>query len=419
MQPLQFLGLKRGDLVLPIFCLATVGGLLASKWLGNAFPQMAWPLRTASWFAFAGGIAWWITLQTSELHLRAANFLFAPDGDTSSNSRRGACAASATAAFFFLALLIVLLTKNLPYLKSLVDIHWHMAFLDYDVTWRTPLFSLAGNILYHFDMQVPFNADLAPLNGAVRLFAPEHRIAASFTLISLGTGVLLWFIGWTAELRPVACTIFAGLTALIVTVPFGFDHLLPFLPPPFLFMSQAMLTTYWGEVGVLSLTTVLLFFWVGQCSRRCRQCRHQRRLHRILLSRIVSLPGDRFFLATRRRFLLPGVPGNDDGKCREFWWKITVSIVVLALMLATHIPSFFKNLYSYSLGAYFPDKIMNGGQLDIWKNATMTSAFSFDPNFLLVSAIALGSALYFIISGPGSLRRLALRDVALRSRHRS
>ena len=49
---------------------------------------------------------------------------------------------------------------------------------------------------------------------------------------------------------------------------------------------------------------------------RCRQCRHQRRLHRILLSRIVSLPGDRFFLATRRRFLLPGVPGNDDGKCQ-------------------------------------------------------------------------------------------------------
>ena len=247
MQPLQFLCLKRGDLVLPFFILATAGGLLASKWLGNAFPQMAWPLRTASWFAFAGGIAWWITFQTGELYSRAANFLFAADRDTSSNSRRGDRAASATAAFFFLALLIVLLTKNLPYLKSLVDIHWHMAFLDYDVTWRTPLFSLAGNILYHFDMQVPFNTNLAPLNGAVRLFAPEHRIATSFTLVSLGTGVLLWSIGWTAGLRPVARTIFAGLTALIVTVPFGFDHLLPFLPPPFLFMSQAMLTAYWGE----------------------------------------------------------------------------------------------------------------------------------------------------------------------------
>ena len=327
MQPLQFLGLKRGDLVLPIFVLATVGGLLASKWLGNAFPQMAWPLRTASWFAFAGGIAWWITLQTSELHLRAANFLFAPDGDTSSNSRRGACAASATAAFFFLALLIVLLTKNLPYLKSLVDIHWHMAFLDYDVTWRTPLFSLAGNILYHFDMQVPFNTNLAPLNGAVRLFAPEHRIAASFTLVSLGTGVLLWFIGWTAELRPVACTIFAGLTALIVTVPFGFDHLLPFLPPPFLFMSQAMLTTYWGEVGVLSLTTVLLFFWVGQCSSVAANVAISVVFTASCYLGLLAYPATAFFSLLVVAFYCLGFLVTTTANVREFWWNLPSALL--------------------------------------------------------------------------------------------
>ena len=219
-------------------------------------------------------------------------------------------------AFFFLALLIVLLTKNLPYLKSLVDIHWHMAFLDYDVTWRTPLFSLAGNILYHFDMQVPFNTNLAPLNGAVRLFAPEHRIAASFTLVSLGTGVLLWFIGWTAGLRPVACTIFAGLTALIVTVPFGFDHLLPFLPPPFLFMSQAMLTTYWGEVGVLSLTTVLLFFWVGQCSSVAANVAISVVFTASCYLGLLAYPATAFFSLLVVAFLLPGVPGNDDGECQ-------------------------------------------------------------------------------------------------------
>ena len=408
MQPPRFPALAAKDFVAPIFVLIGGGGVLASKWLGAGSPEASWLLRLGGWFVITFGIAWGAALQSGDLRSRASDFLFGSDLENSTDrfSRRDYSGA-AKAAVFFLALLVVLLFKNVPNLKSLFDIHWHMAFLDYDVVWHTPRFSLAGNILYHFDMQVPFNTNLAPLNGVVRLFRPEYRVAASFTLVALATAALLWAIGQAAGLRPVARTIFACLTALIVTMPYGFDHLLPFLPPPFLFMSQAMLTSYWGEVGVLSLTTSLLFFWIGQRQSFIANTAIGLTFAASCYIGLLAYPATAFFsVLVVALYCLAFLATVTNAK--EFWWKAGTGAAVLASMLAAHIPLFFRNLYSYSLGAYFPDQVMNSDRLTIWRYSTMTSAFSYDPNFVVVAAISFACAFYFVVRGYGALRRIAI-----------
>src|SRR5947199_2308835 len=114
-----------------------------------------------------------------------------------------------------------------------------IALLAYSIAWQTPVLSLSANNLCYFDMQVFFNTILSPLNGTAHLVSPNFRIVTSFTLFYLAMSVLLWAVGCAAGLRPVARAVFAGLTALIVTLPFGLDHLLPFLPS-FPFVTQAM-----------------------------------------------------------------------------------------------------------------------------------------------------------------------------------
>ena len=45
--------------------------------------------------------------------------------------------------------------------KLNIDMHWHQAFLDYDLNWGTPLFSLRANVLNNFGIQAPFNESLS------------------------------------------------------------------------------------------------------------------------------------------------------------------------------------------------------------------------------------------------------------------
>ena len=63
--------------------------------------------------------------------------------------------------------------------------------------------------------------------------------------------------------------------------------------------------------------------------------------------------------------------------------------LLLATMLATHIPLFFKNLYSYTYGAYFSDLDSNtDNRLIIWKNATVLGVFWPDPKVLLLCLVS-------------------------------
>ena len=69
-----------------------------------------------------------------------------------------------------------MLAKNAAYLKSQFEIRWHIAFLNYDLAWHTPAFSLAGNALYQFEIQPPFNTSLAPLNHIAYWVSPDLRV---------------------------------------------------------------------------------------------------------------------------------------------------------------------------------------------------------------------------------------------------
>jgi hypothetical protein len=331
---------------------------------------------------------------------------------TSAKSTRSGKIAAATTGAFFLALFAILLWKNLSYLKTQFEIRWHIAFLNYDLDWHTPIFSLAGNVLYQFEIQPPFNTSLAPLNGIAHLVSPDLRIVTVFTLFYLAMSALLWAVGRAVGLTPVARALCAGLTALITTIPYGLDHVFPFLPPPFVFVSESMATSFYEELGVLCLTTVILFFWIGQCRTIAANAAIGVAFSAASYLVLLAYPGFAFFatpviISYCCAFLL-----TPTGK-REFRWKLGVSAALLATMLAARIPVFFKNLYAYTYGAYFSDQIMNAdSQLTIWKYATVLGVFWPDPKVLLLCLVSCASAIFFIIRGNLAVRRFAIAMLA-------
>ena len=113
-------------------------------------------------------VAYLVQLPAATLS-QAADFLFGRDNsEYSPGTRRGVAMTTA----FFLVLFAILLAKNADYLKTQFDIRWHIAFLNYDLNWHTPVFLLAGNILYQFEIQPLFNTSLALLNGLAHLVSP-------------------------------------------------------------------------------------------------------------------------------------------------------------------------------------------------------------------------------------------------------
>jgi hypothetical protein len=301
-----------------------------------------------------------------------------------------------------------LFAKNEPYLRTLFDIHWHRPFLDYSLDWRTPLFSLGGNILYGFGIQPGFKANLAPLNGLATLVEPTLRLATSYALFYIAMGILLWTIGLAAGMRPVARVIFAGSTGLIVTIPFGLGYLLPILPR-FLYMSQAMLTNYWEEVSILSLTAAFLFFGVGQRQTAIANALNGVGFAFACFILLLAYPGAAVFCVPVI-VLYCGAFLATAETARELFWKIAAGLVVLAIMLAAHLPEFFDNLYSLSLASYFRDRTMEAGTPPpmLLKNSTMVGVFSYDWRVPILWLISIGTAIFFIAQRHRGMRRIAI-----------
>src|SRR5262249_1481573 len=134
---------------------------------------------------------------------------------------------------------------------------------DYDVDWRTPIFSFAGNALNNFGIQLPLNTQLLPILGLSQLFAHDQHILAAVVLVFIAMALLFWAIGAALGLPPVSRAVFAGLVALITTVPYRLDLIFPLLPPNFL-TTQFVLVLWWQEAPILFLMTVVFFYWVGQ-----------------------------------------------------------------------------------------------------------------------------------------------------------
>ena len=370
--------------------------------LGAPFIWLFWPALTIVLIAYLA------QLPAAAL-TQSADFLFGQDKPEDSPSvRKGVTLTIA----FFLLLFGALLAKNAAYLKSQFEIRWHIAFLNYDLAWHTPAFSLAGNALYQFEIQPPFNTSLAPLNRIAYWVSPDLRIVGSFTIFYVAMGVLLWAVCQTIGLRRAPRAACAGLTALIATVPYGLDHLLPFLPPPFVFVSQSMLTSVYEELGILSLTTILLFFWIGQQRTTIANIAVGVAFAAACYVVLLAYPALAFF-STPVILFYCGALLITSTNIRELWWKLGVSGLLLTVMLATHIPLFFKNLYSYTYGAYFSDLVANtDDRLIIWKNATVLGVFWPDPKVLLLCFVAAVSAVFFAVRGSGAIRRFAIAMLA-------
>ena len=370
--------------------------------LGIVWHETLFLLQWLIWPAVAAVVTAAILRSPANLRAQTAGELFGSGGGKTS------LIDTASTALFFLVLFGIVLAKNAASLKSQFEIRWHIAFLNYDLTWHTPAFSLAGNVLYQFEIQPPFNTSLAPLNYLAYWVTPDLRVVASFTIFFFAMSALLWTVGRTLGLRPAPCAASAGLTALIATVPYGLNHLLLFLPPPFIFVSQSMLTSVYEEVGILSLTTVLLFFWIGQYRAAAANIAVGAAFAAACYVVLLAYPALAFFSTPVIMFYC-GAFLITSASFREFWWKLGVGGVFLATALAAHIPLFFKNLYSYTYGAYFPDLVANtNNRLVIWKNATVLGVFWPDAKVLLLCFVSCASAIYFAVRGSGALRRFAI-----------
>ena len=403
-----------------LFCIAVLGGIfIALKPLlgrGQALVWLGWLI--------AGGFSLYLLFDIGAAPSSGENrsrtvmrmLLRARDraGDLLFGVARTSAAeylAALAAGVFFAALAAILFAKNKAYLDHLFDLHWHMSFLDYDLDWHTPIFSLSGNILYDFGMQMPMNTSLSPLNGLAHLVPPAYRLTVSYVLFYLAAAALLWAIGHAAGLRPVARAIFASLTALMVTVPYGLDYLVPFLPT-LPFTTQAMLTRYWEEISILSLASAFLFFWLGQYRSIAANLATALAFAIACYVTILAFPAPAIFSA-----LIIGVyclVFLATSTCAgELLWKLGTGGALFATMLAARIPIFFKNLYTDGFGLYFFERAMNiDSRFVIWKNATIAGVFAYDPKVTIICVISLCTALCLAVWGRGGIRRIAIALVA-------
>jgi hypothetical protein len=311
-------------------------------------------------------------------------------------------------AVFFALMFLILLFKSIASILQQNDFHYHQAFLDYDIDWSTPAFSLTGNLLFNFNIQIPLNASLSPLSGLARLLSPAHSIVITLTLFYAGFSVLIWSIGKAIGLRPVPRVFLAGTVALIVTIPNGLDQII-FVTPPYFLTHLLSCGLWWGELALLSLTTVYLFFWLGQQPSVIMNLALGFGISVLCFVMLFALSEGAFFVIPVILFYC--LAFQITARWPEFLWKAAVGSVLAAVMLLTHVPSYFSDLYSYTHGVYFTERAWSWGAdfQTLVKIRPSSIAFSLNydfrvPLFVLVS---LGTLCVCFWRGTGALKRIA------------
>ena len=306
----------------------------------------------------------------------------------------GAAFAAATALF---------ISKDLWLFGAAPDLHWWQSMVDYGIDWGTPIFSFGANLLYNFGIQTPLKGQLLPIEGIAHLFPIESRLPATIAIYFVVAALLFWIVGTLFRLSLFYRTLFAGLVALLLTIPLGLDHVLPFLPPMFL-THQFVAAFWWGEAPILMLLAVILFLLIG-CQRSfvknaCASAGFGLGAFAVVLSYPT---GAVFFVPMMALYCLALFVTSENR--RELLWKAAASVLVLAIMIVVRVPQFLYNLFSYAFGAYFfqfcPDGIsLPGNFLFLSHINDLRGLF-----FYLVSFAALAVA---ALKGHGALRRLAI-----------
>jgi hypothetical protein len=349
---------------------------------------------------------------------------------------------------FFLATLSLFLSRNLVALSEQNDLEWYQAFIDFDIDWRTPRLSLAGNLLNNFGVQVPVNANLAPLISLAHAVSSRFQIVTALALFYLAIAALFWAVGRIIGLRPVPCGVLAGVAALILNIPFGLESvqvtlgvaaigaffwilgavlgLRPtsrvmlvalltlifagalgqmYLLPDSTFTTMLTLIFWWQEAVILSLISVVLFFLLGQKQSGFTNLALGSGFGLLCYLTLLAFPAVAIFATPVIGLYCLCFLATANNK-KEFFWKIVVGGIVAVAMLATRIPAFFLNLFGHSWGYYFVKLVSRYDRVTSLKFTSMITAWG-NTRLNIAMLLSLAMLCFLIWRAKGTLRRIA------------
>jgi hypothetical protein len=303
----------------------------------------------------------------------------------------------------FAAAAAVFILKGLWVFRTAPDLHWWQSMVDYGIDWGTPIFSFGANLLYNFGIQTPLKGQLLPIEGIAHLFPIGMRLPATVALYFIATALLFWIIGTLFGLNLFYRTLFAGLVALLLTIPVGLDYVLPFLPPLFL-THQFVLAFWWGEAPILMLLAVILFLLIGSQRSFVKNACASAGFGIGAFAAVLSYPvGAVFFVPIMALYCL-GLFITSENR-RELLWKAAAAALVLAIMIAARVPQFLYNLFSYAYGAYFFDLTPEG--ISLPANFLFLGHIN-DLRGLFFWLVSFAAVVVAALTGRGALRRLAI-----------
>ena len=299
----------------------------------------------------------------------------------------------------------IFLSKNLLAFEKEFDQVWHQAFVDYDVDWRTPIFSFAGNILNNFGIQLPLKTQILPMLGLSQFFPHDQHISAAVVLFFIAMALLFWAIGAAWGLPPVSRTVFAGLVALITTVPRGHELIFWLLPPNF-FTSQFVFALWWQEASILFLVTVVFFYWIGQGKSAATNILYGVGFTLSCFLAVLGYPvGGIYFVPLIVLYCLAFFYTSITRT--EWMWKGGVCAALAVASLAANVPQFFGNLYAYSFGSYFAD-LLRAPIFESFQTTFMAIRGEKDLRAITIYIFSMATVAVVALRGKGPLRRFAI-----------
>ena len=269
------------------------------------------------------------------------------------------------------------------------------------------MFALGGNLLYNFGIQVPLHTHLSRMIRLAHALSPRFQIAIALTLFFAAASGLFWSVGGILRLRPIPRVIFAGLVGLIVIVPSGLDRII-LVVPPYCLTHLVMCGLWWGEASILSLVAVYSFFLLGQLRSVTGNAGLAIGFCILCSTLLLAFAEGAFFIVPiiffySIAFLVTGE------HAKEFWWKAVVAGVLAAGMLLVHVPTFFRDLYSYSYVTILTSRLWNDvDTMTFLQSTTMAIALDYDFRVPMFVAVSLGALGVFIARGSGAPRRIAV-----------
>jgi hypothetical protein len=287
----------------------------------------------------------------------------------------------------------------------------HQVFVDYDVDWQTPIFSFAGNVLNNFGIQLPLNTQLLPVLGLSQLFAHDEHILVGVVLLFIGMALLFWAIGATWGIPPVARAVFAGLVALITTVPWGLELIFWPIPPNF-FTKQVVQALWWQEAPILFLVTIVFFYWIGQGKSVVTNILYCVGFASGCFLVVLGYPVGGIYFAPQIGLYCLTFFFTSVARA-EWMWKGAACAVIAAAMLAAKVPQFFANLYAYSFGSYFVD-MLRVPIFQSFRNIFIVSTAGGDWSgsqqlrIIIIVVVSIAAVAVVAVWGKGALRRFAI-----------